>query len=75
MFLFSGGYNRPTHSCELRPNPKFCAGLWARPRGQARGMGQLAQAGICLELGRHILKMLECDPRRPTLSAIVFLGL
>jgi hypothetical protein len=34
------------------------------------GSGQLPQAGVvlvpfCLELGRHILKMLERDPRRP----------
>ena len=28
-----------------------------------------------LEPGRHLLKMVERDPRRPTLSAIVFLGL
>src|SRR6516225_5100868 len=29
---------------------------------------------FCLELSRHILKMIERDPRRPTLSAVVLLG-
>ena len=41
--------------------------------------GRRFQAGVvlvpfCLEIGRHILKMIERDPRRPTLSAIVLLG-
>jgi hypothetical protein len=39
----------------------------------------LFQTGVvlvpfCLELGRHILKMLKRDPCRPTLGAIVLLG-
>src|SRR6516162_2550574 len=44
-----------------------------------QGSGQSSQVGVvlvpfCLELGRHILKMIERDPRRPTLSAVVLLG-
>src|SRR5438067_1547079 len=41
--------------------------------------GRLLEAGVVfvpflLELVRHLLKMLDRDPRSPTLSAIVFLG-
>lgn len=45
----------------------------------SQGSGQLPQASVvlvpfCLELGRHILKMIKRDPRRSTLSPIVLLG-
>jgi hypothetical protein len=55
------------------------AGAIEPPECACQGSGQLFQAGVvlmpfCLELSRHILKMIERDPRRPTLSAVVLLG-
>jgi len=53
--------------------------LVANPRLMTSGSGHLRQGGVvlvpfCIERGCHILKMLERDPRRSTLSAIVLLG-
>ena len=53
--------------------------LVANPRLMTSGSGYFPQAGVvlvpfCIELGCHILKMLERDPRRSTLSATVLLG-
>jgi hypothetical protein len=44
------------------------------PRFRTAPSSWYSPRAICLELGRHILKMLERDPRRTTLSAIVLLG-
>ena len=50
------------------------ARLWEKSDGVGLPQAGVVLAPFCLELGRHILKMIERDPRRPILSAIVLLG-